>query len=267
MPRIAALITCHNRRQKTLACLDSLFRILPEVEVYLTDDGCSDGTREAVLAHFPSVVVISGTGNLYWSRGMYIAWREAIKRDYDYYLWLNDDLELYDNFYQELTTCCPGDDSIVTGLVEDFSHTRILYGGYDAQNRLVQAASTPQPVRRMNGNVVLVPRSVVRQIGIIDPRFQHDLGDVDYSLRAHEQGIAVWSTRMPVAAGYENLLCRERKAGVSLVQRFRVLNSPLGSPLSLNFYFRRKHFGLFHALAYDVKLILINLLPDSLYLR
>ncbi len=260
----AALLTCHNRKEKTLACLKSLYRILPEVEVYLTDDGCADGTAEAVKSIFPKAHVIQGDGTLFWNRGMLAAWKEAVKGDYDEYLWLNDDVELYPDFYNELKACCPNGDCIVSGLIEDFGKTRILYGGYDASKQLVQATGQSQVIRWMNGNVVLVSKAVVNRIGLLDPYFVHDLGDVDYGMRAWECGIAVVSTRCPIAAGYRNDVCRVRKWGTTLTQRFKALNKPLGSPLAQNFYFRRKHFGLLHAIAYDANIIFINLLPDWL---
>ena len=262
--KTAALLTCHNRKEKTLACLKSLYRIMPEVEVYLTDDGCTDGTAEAVKSIFPKVHVIQGDGTLYWNRGMLAAWKEAVKGDYDEYLWLNDDVELYPEFYTELSACCPDGDCIVSGLIEDFGKTRILYGGYDASKQLVQATGQSQDIRWMNGNVVLVPKAVVNRIGLLDPYFVHDLGDVDYGMRAWECGIVVVSTRCPIAAGYRNDVCRVRKWGTTLTQRFEALNKPLGSPLAQNFYFRRKHFGLLHAIAYDANIIFINLLPDWL---
>ena len=260
----AALLTCHNRKEKTLACLKSLYRIMPEVDVYLTDDGCTDGTAEAVKSIFPKVHVIQGDGTLFWNRGMLAAWKEAVKGDYDEYLWLNDDVELYPDFYNELKACCPNGDCIVSGLIEDFGKTRILYGGYDASKQLVQATGQSQDIRWMNGNVVLVPKAVVNRIGLLDPYFVHDLGDVDYGMRAWECGIVVVSTRCPIAAGYRNDVCRVRKWGTTLTQRFEALNKPLGSPLAQNFYFRRKHFGLLHAIAYDANIIFINLLPDWL---
>ncbi|MBR5715326.1 MAG: glycosyltransferase family 2 protein [Bacteroidales bacterium] len=262
--KTAALLTCHNRKVKTLACLKSLFGILPEVEVYLTDDGCTDGTAEMVKAEFPTVHIVEGDGSLYWSRGMLAAWMEAIAGDYDEYLWLNDDVELYPDFYAELKACCPKGDCIVSGLIEDFEKTRIIYGGYDASKQLVQATGQSQAIGWMNGNVVLVPNAVVEVIGLLDPVFVHDLGDVDYGMRAREHGISVVSTRRPIAAGYRNDVCRVRKWGTSLVERFKALNKPLGSPLGKNFYFRRKHFGLLHAIAYNANIILINLLPDWL---
>lgn len=265
--KTAALLTCYNRKTKTLACLKSLYDILPTVDVYLTDDGCTDGTAEAVKVTFPNVHIVRGDGSLFWNRGMLAAWKEAVRGDFEEYLWLNDDVELYPDFYTELKACCPNGDCIVSGLIEDFDKTRIIYGGYDASKQLVQATGQSQNIRWMNGNVVLIPKNVVEKIGLLDPYFIHDLGDVDYGIRAQEHGIAVVSTRCPIAAGYRNDVCRVRKWGTTLSERFKALSKPLGSPLDKNFYFRRKHFGLLHAIAYNANIIFINLLPDWLVVK
>ena len=262
--RLATLLTCHNRCQQTLACLDALCHVAPDAEVYLTDDGSTDGTAEAVLALHPAVHIVRGDGNLFWSRGMYEAWREALRGDCDYYLWLNDDVTLYPGAVRELLACSDEGRRVVSGLVEEAATHKVIYGGYDAQKRLIGIAAEPQLIVWMNGNVVLVSRQVVQQIGILDPYYQHDLGDVDYGMRARETGIEVVSTRMVVAAGSRNDVCRVRRRGTSLIGRFRYLNSPLGSPLKQNFHFRRRHFGLLHALAYCTHLVLLNLLPDGL---
>lgn len=262
--RIAALITCHNRKAKTLACLNSLFRLASEVDVYLTDDGCTDGTTEEVLLKFQQVHIVTGSGNLYWNRGMHAAWSEALKIGYDQYLWLNDDIELYSGFLEEMQECCQGNASIVCGLVETMDHSDIIYGGCDGQKQLIRPNGQSQNIVWMNGNVVLVPRAIVEKIGILDPYFIHDLGDVDYGMRALMAGFKVLSTRVPVAAGYRNDVCRVRKWNTNLVDRFRQLSRPLGSPLSRNFHFRYRHFGLLHALAYNSRIILLNLLTDSM---
>lgn len=264
--KVAALLTCFNRKEKTLECLRSLNCIAPFVDVYLTDDGCTDGTPEAIRKEFSNVCIIKGNGNLFWSRGMYTAWNEAIKMDYDFYLWLNDDVVLYPYVLKELLECykIAGGKCIVSGLIENRDKTKILYGGSDKHKRLIQMASTPQDITYMNGNVVLVPRYVTNVIGIIDPVYYHDLGDVDYGLTARKHNIKVVTTRRAIASGYKNDYCRIRKWNVSLKERFRRLNSPLGSPISINYYFRKKHFGILKALIFIIYIYILNLLPDWL---
>src|SRR5690554_2221576 len=88
---ITVLLTCPNRKIKTLSCLESLFAAsIPEnydLEVFLTDDGSTDGTSDAIKKNFPDVNIIKGNGNLFWARGMRLAWESAMKKkSYDAYL-------------------------------------------------------------------------------------------------------------------------------------------------------------------------------------
>src|ERR1039457_1924637 len=97
MTRIAVLMTCHNRRTATLACLSSLENQINNSDfsltTYLVDEGCTDGTAEAVANH-PKIHIIRGDGNLYWNRGMQLAFSTARRDNHDGYLWLNDDVVL-----------------------------------------------------------------------------------------------------------------------------------------------------------------------------
>ena len=67
--RVEVLIAIHNRREKTLDCLTHLYRQqMPNnylLEVYLVDDGSTDGTADAVNVCFPEVTIIGGTGALF----------------------------------------------------------------------------------------------------------------------------------------------------------------------------------------------------------
>jgi GT2 family glycosyltransferase len=80
--RIAVLITCHNRRDKTLKCFEALYKQESiedlRLQVYLVDDGCTDGTAEAIIAEFPETRILKGSGSLYWCGGMRLAWEEAL---------------------------------------------------------------------------------------------------------------------------------------------------------------------------------------------
>jgi GT2 family glycosyltransferase len=111
--RIAVLITCFNRQQKTLDCLHQLAAQLSfslpapkdpaaaesvQLTVYLLDNG-DDGTYEAVAATFPWVRLSRGHAELYWTSGMRLVWQQALadataQAPYQFYLWLNDDVAL-----------------------------------------------------------------------------------------------------------------------------------------------------------------------------
>src|SRR5690606_34720740 len=113
MYRIAVLLTCHNRKSKTLKALNSLKRTREAVNqnavnskidivIYLTDDGSTDGTSDAVQESFPETIILQGDGNLFWANGMIKSWSEAIKDNFDFFLLLNDDTELFENSLEVL---------------------------------------------------------------------------------------------------------------------------------------------------------------------
>jgi GT2 family glycosyltransferase len=243
-----------------------LFAIEPSVQVYLVDDNSTDGTSEAVIKLFPNVHILNGDGNLFWNRGMHLAWERAAKHDYAYYVWLNDDVVLYPNSFEELLTCSELKDNkaIITGLIESGDKKMIIYGGTDQKKNLINSNDQMNPVTNMNGNVVIVPKYVHQRLGNLDPVYHHDLGDVDYGLRAKDKGIGVFTTRVAIATGETNDICRVRLNNVTIIKRFKRLYSPLGSNPRINFYFRRRHYGLINATIYLFFLHFLNIIPDSL---
>ena len=265
---LAILLTCFNRKAKTLACLESLKAICASGDVYLLDDASTDGTSEAVSRLFPEVTIIKGNGNLYWNRGMHLAWQVASQKKHDFYLWLNDDVVLFPEALDELFACSQiqNNNAIISGLIESSLDGTVIYGGTDSFRRLIQPNGKLNQISHLNGNVVLVPDAVFTELGNFDPAFHHDLGDVDYGLRAKKNGIGVYTTRVSVACGEPNQICRVRKNGVSMNARFKNLYAPLGSHPGINFYFRRKHFGILNASFCFIFLHFLNFIPDSINL-
>jgi GT2 family glycosyltransferase len=198
MNSIAVLITCHNRKEKTTYCIQSLLDQSGlghdySIELFLVDDGCTDNTSEAIRSRFPEVNIIQGNGNLYWNRGMLLAWDTASSsNNYDYYLWLNDDTFLYDNAILTLLQC-KYPNSIVTGTTQSQINYNPTYGGYLTKSKnLISPNGSYQQCDYSNGNCVLVPKYVYEKVGNLDPIFHHALGDFDYSLRARKMGIEIY---------------------------------------------------------------------------
>lgn len=204
--RIAALITCHNRREKTLACIEALFKCntpsLTTIDVYLVDDGSTDNTRSLVNERYPQVTVIVGDGNLYWSGGMRLALTTAQSKGFDAYLWLNDDTLLDSGAIQKVLDCANNistKDAIIVGATRDENTGVLTYGGLVAQSSFqpntyirLGVSDVGQQCQTMNGNCVLIPKQVVAAIGNIDTAFVHALGDWDYGLRARAAGFQIW---------------------------------------------------------------------------
>lgn len=213
-PRVAALLTVHNRRTTTMQCLRSLYRAarpdFAQLQVYLVDDGSTDGTTEAIRAEFPGVIILPGDGSLYWNGGMRLAFETAIRTDYDHYLWLNDDVSLFDGglelLLETFTTVRlkTGSDPVIVGSTRDPVTGECSYGGWRAapgwipnERERVVPSGEAQACETMNGNCVLVPRRVASSVGTLDSAFRHNFGDFDYGHRVVRAGFAI-----RVAPGY-----------------------------------------------------------------
>ncbi len=213
MQRIAVLLTCFNRKAKTLAALDALFKAhapvkpLLTLNVYLTDDGSTDGTGAAVKTNFPSVKILQGTGFLYWAGGMRNSWNAALKSDYDSYLLMNDDTEPFGFFLQELLatheycTKSYGQGGIYVGSTLDKNTQQISYGGNVFTNKflaqykkVVPNGKLPQECELGNANILLASKDAVEKIGILSDGFVHGLADFDYTLKAKKANIPVLIT-------------------------------------------------------------------------
>jgi GT2 family glycosyltransferase len=258
-----AILTCHNRREKTLACLEALeAQRLPRgvsLSVVLTDDNSTDGTTDAVRKLFPEVKILRGDGTLYWNGGMRLAFAEGMKCDPAFYWWLNDDTDLEPDALARLlqtyhALAASGvPDPIVVGSMKDPTTGVLTYGGMVRSARwhpfrFQQVEPGDEPIRcdAMNGNCVLISRSVVRKVGNLDPVFTQGRGDYDYALRAWKAGCSVW-----VAPGnfgtcerdlqVETMPGRKRR----LNERIRMLSDPKGLPWREWYVFSRRHGGAF----------------------
>ncbi|MDO6803819.1 glycosyltransferase family 2 protein [Wenyingzhuangia sp. 1_MG-2023] len=266
MNKIAVLLTCFNRKVTTLRCLEHLFSFDVDFDVYLVDDGCTDGTEKAVWTSFPQVNIIKSKGDLFWNRGMHLAWKEAAKQNYDFYIWLNDDVVLYNHAFKEILECSELNQhqAIISGVIETHDQSRVIYGGHDQNKKVITHNGSMNSITFMNGNFVLIPKAVFNNIGNLDPKYHHDLGDVDYGLRAKKQNVPVVTTRVPIASGDTNSICRVRLNNTTMIKRFKRLYSPLGSNPNINFYHRKRHFGYLNAVVYYCFLVGLNVLPDTL---
>ena len=207
---LAVIMTCHNRNQITLNCLKVLYQQNLSFQVYLVDDGSSDRTSEAVRKQYSEVNILQGNGSLYWVGGMHLAFAEAMKQDYDYYLWLNDDTLLEPNAIKilqdtHLALAKQGNDkSIVVGSVKDPTTEEYSYGGrirslkkFSHTFKAIKPTNKAQECDTMQGNIVLIPRSVAKIVGNLETAFTHQRGDLDYGLRAKKLGCSIY-----IAPGY-----------------------------------------------------------------
>lgn len=252
MRSIAVLMTCHNRAAKTMACLERLFACdfpLVHPVVYLVDDGCTDGTGQLVRERYPDVRVIQGSGELYWAGGMRLAWEFASSDNPDFYLWLNDDTLLDPDAFQTIMEASESlcHRSIVCCSVRSESTGKVTYGGKrSTSDGYIIPDGTCKPCDIINGNCVLIPKSVFLAVGSISSTFSHAIGDWDYGLRAKKLGIISYTAPKFVGTCENNpKLPKWCLPETPIIDRIRSLYSPLAyAQPKPYFLFNLRHFGL-----------------------
>jgi GT2 family glycosyltransferase len=249
-PQIAVLITCHNRKEATLACLESLFsQELPtnhRLDVFLVDDGSTDGTGDAVRAAFPKVAIIEGDGSLYWCGGMRRAWSEAAHRNPSYYLLLNDDTMLFPGALAELLALCGTPESrvIAVASIIDPMTDKPSYGGVRKGGGMAIPSGDPAPCHTFNANCVIVSQAVYHEMGMMHSVYTHAMGDTDYGFQASKKGIKILASGSFLGACELNVgrdVWRDRT--LSLHQRLKALQSPKGLPFREWMEYNRRNSG------------------------
>lgn len=258
--KIATILTCYNRKALTVQALQALFEAADaynrsvskgvDLEIFLTDDGCTDGTADAVRTTFTgkAINIIPGTGNLFWSGGMILAWNEALKTQekWDFYLLMNDDTLLYADAFNELFATHAfaleqtGKSGLYSGVCRSMDEERITYGGmnYNTGSPLGKAVMVipngrPQPCLMTNANILLAASNVVKEIGIFDKEYIHCCGDWAYGIRANRAGLPVYITGKACGrCDYDHDSEKEEAAKVTAMtisERKKYFSSPLHS--------------------------------------
>lgn len=218
------LIPVHNRRETTLDCLRHLARESARIldHVILLNDGCTDGTAEAVRREFPTIKIEVGEGNWWWTGAIAHGMRLVDTKGSSAILWLNDDCRPSPGTIERLTAQATQDEGGITSAICRTADGRILPTGFIGSRKVRPTLLETTPVDGVSGFCVAIGRKVWEGIGFPDPiHFPHYGGDTAYTLEASRRGFSVvidgnssaevddiqngadsWLRRIPAGAGF-----------------------------------------------------------------
>lgn len=202
-PCIITVILNTNRRDDTLACLDSLLKNTYENhQVIVLDNASSDGSVEAIQSSFPTVHIIELFDNLGYAGNNNVGIEAAMAQGADWILVLNEDTILNPDCLAQLVGV--GESNAQIGIVGPMVYhfdepdviqsaggqlSRYWEGSHIAQNELDQGQfDQPHLVDWISGCAIMVKHEVIEQVGILDERFFYYWEETEWCIRARKFG-------------------------------------------------------------------------------
>lgn len=255
---IYILTAIKNRKIATLDFLTSLKKqTYRDFKTVIVDDGSTDGSSEAIRKNYPSVKIIAGDGNLWWTKSVNLGLSYILdhSKNGDFILIANDDTVFDEKYIATLLEQSIANGRAVIGSIcKNFNNKNEIDRGGILFNEDTTTLSQifPRPgdklieVDTLTTRGVLVPVEVVKEVGFFDEKnFPHYVSDYDYFLRVKKAGFKLYLSNLAVVYNktnltgfrpadkklslgeiYTNLFSRRSAGNLSNEVRFRWKHSP-----------------------------------------
>jgi hypothetical protein len=209
-PVFSIIIPTLNSRDTLLRCLEAVFSSQIECQVFVIDNGCRDGTSDAVRDRFPRVSLIRNETNQGFARAV----NQGLQKSQGRYLCiLNDDavlepdtLSRLGRFLEERADAgivgpqlVHADGSLqnsidnIPGLADQFLNKSLLRalapGRYPSKRQVYEQ---PVAVESIIGACMVLKRDVLQKLGGLDERYFVFLEETDFCLRARQAGFTTY---------------------------------------------------------------------------
>lgn len=207
--KVWVCVPVFNRIKYTLKFLESVYRqTFTGYEVVICDHGSTDGTSELIIENYPSVTLLKGESNLWWTGAINICVEYALQHgaEDDMVLTLNNDTEIPEGYLANLVSRSREyQGTIITSVVRDIETGDVVSIGY--RQNWFKAKEIPITLERdhlanndrvaevthASGRGTMYPLSVYKEIGLYDERhFPHYGADYDFSQRARRAGYPIY---------------------------------------------------------------------------
>jgi len=206
-PLIYVIVLNNNHRDDTLACLASLRQNnYKNIKIILLDNLSTDDSVEAVHRQFPDVQIIQLTENLGYAGNNNVGIKAALAQDAEWILVLNDDTVLDPLCLSSLIDIGESDSriGIVGPMVYHFDEPKVIQSaggmlgkywisthlGRDELDRGQFMAA--HEVEWISGCAILVRRSVIEQIGMLDASYFLYWEEIEWCIRVSKAGWRIY---------------------------------------------------------------------------
>ena len=252
MKNVVIIMTCFNRKEKTVSCIKSLSKAMDEEVTFrfiVVDDRSTDGTIQALEELNCNVDIVTGTGNLFYTGGMYrgIAYAKQQYAAADYYMLVNDDVEFDADKIQKMILSATPDEVLIGSTCD--SNGEFSYGGTLYYKRIKYRSIGPEEptvaCTTFNGNCALIAHDIFFAVGNIDSYYKHGMGDFDYGFQVSRLGYQIYVFNEFIGVCNSNPVAGTwNDRSLSRRERLRLKESFKGLPYKDWFHYLKKNFGL-----------------------
>jgi GT2 family glycosyltransferase len=249
-PLVVNVILNTNRRQDTLACLESISAsTYNNQKTIVLDNASTDGSVLAIRSVYPDVKIVELVQNMGYAGNNNVGIQEALALGADWVFVLNEDTILAQDCLEKLVSTAEAESGIgiVGPMVYHYDEPNIIQSAgvmlnnnwrsiHLGQNE-VDAGQFPRPhqVDCISGCAILVRRSLVEQVGVLDERFYYYWEETEWCIRAKKNG---WATmHVPAAKLWHKGVQRDYQPNPSVTyydtRNWLLLLSKHHAPLSI----------------------------------
>lgn len=206
MPNVGIVISNYNGWQDTVQCLESLQKqTYRDFEIILLDDASTNDSVVQLQKHLTeNTVFLPQKANIGFAAANNVGMRQALADGCDWVLLLNNDTVAAPDFLETLlretpagAVSCPKmlflnppDEIWFAGGELDRATGKVKHlGGHEKDG---PAFAEKKQVSFITFCCVLLPRSVIEQVGFLDETLFMYCEDVDYCIRLADAGVPQW---------------------------------------------------------------------------
>ena len=279
---ITIIIPTFNRKEYLRNILAQLLsqQLLESISlnIIVVVDGSTDGTLEMLQSEFKKVHFVIGDGNWWFTKCINEGFNLGKKLNTNYYLLLNDDVEVDDDYIAKLFKAYNSIDNpnsilgsisysissrskIIEAGIIDYNSFLGKYNYYYRYGSEVDPSKLKglYPSKELSARGTLMPSAIVEDLGGYDSRFIQYGSDTDFCYTAKKKGYKVYISWDSPIFCYDEMTSVEstKFRNPTFSTYLKSLTSEYSSnSLKLRLLFVRKHYGILKQLIIIPKLFI-----------
>lgn len=239
--KVLSIIVTYNAMKWAERCFSSLSSSTLLPDIFVIDNGSTDGTQEYIKKHFPHVIFYQSNKNLGFGKANNIGLKYALEHSYDYVYLLNQDAWVFPNTLDDLidiskkhpnygilspfqmnSDMCHIDQSFVQFVCSYSSNSELFSDIYTKKIRDVYSVSGVMAAHW------LITISCLKAVGGFSPTFKHYGEDYDYIERAlyHKFMIGIVPSLKVVHDRGNRIESKRKLMYLSYTTKIRMLSNP-----------------------------------------